>query len=75
MFYNVINIYPVCGNSSVTIEGSGAGLKNDMTVYDDKNIAHQILSVAMVNEREERGIGETTTILIKGTIDSKNIYT
>ena len=45
-----------------------------MTVYDDNNVAHQLLSVAMENREEESDIGETTTILIKGLIDSENIH-
>lgn len=74
MNYKIINIFPIGSNSSVTIEGLGVGLKNNMTVYDDNNIAHQVLSVAMVNRREESDIEETTTILVKGLIDSKNIH-
>lgn len=72
--YTIINIFPIGNNCSVTIEGSGTGLKNGMTVYDDENIAHQVLSVAMVNEREKNSIGETTTVLIKGLINSENIH-
>ncbi len=74
MSYKIINIFPVGSNSSVTIKGPGTGLKNNMTVYDDNNVAHQLLSVAMENREEESDIGETTTILIKGLIDSENIH-
>lgn len=69
MSYKVIDIFPVGGNTSVTIEGNGQGLKNNIFIKDSLGVTYKLLSVAMLSG----GIQETTTLMIEGKFDSEKI--
>ena len=71
MTYKVLDVFPLGENTSVTIEGNGNGLKNNIMITSDKGIAHKLLSVAMLSKESE--IKKTTTVLIEGVFNSKTI--
>lgn len=62
MKYIVTNTFKVGNNTSVTIKGNGAGLKNGIKFIGDDEKQYCILSVAMVNSQNL----ESSTLLIEG---------
>ena len=71
VIYNVLDIFPIGNNTSVTIKGNGNGLKNNVMVTDENEKNYKLLSVAFVSGQSE--INKTTTILIEGKFNSKLI--
>ncbi|MEE1085814.1 MAG: hypothetical protein U0L05_01380 [Schaedlerella sp.] len=71
MNYKVLDVFPVGKNTSVTIEGNGIGLKNNMIIGDSLGVAHKLISVAMVAGQSTEETGKTTTLLVEGNFDSK----
>ena len=69
MHYKVLDTFPIGKNTSVTIQGNGADLRNNMKIKDSSGISHQLNTVAMMSS-EEKNI---TTVLIEGMFDSKEI--
>ena len=69
MKYKVLGIFPIGQNTSVTIQGNGDGLSNNMEIRDSSGIAHQLITVAMMSKGEKN----TTILLIQGVFDSKEI--
>ncbi len=69
MDYRVLDIFPVGENTSVTIEGNGKGLKNNILIKDSLGVPHRLISVAMLSGE----IKKTTTLLIEGIFDSEVI--
>lgn len=69
MKYKVLGIFPIGQNTSVTIQGNGDGLRNNMEIRDSSGIAHQLITVAMMSKGEKN----TTILLIQGAFDSKEI--
>lgn len=67
MDYKVLDVFRIGNNTSVTIEGNGNGLKNNMHIKDSLGITHKLLSVAMISG----GDRDATTLLIEGNFDSK----
>lgn len=73
MMYNVISMLPVGQTTSVTIEGNGDGLKNNMRITDSKGVTYELMSVGMTSDRDARDTMKTTSILIKGKFNSESI--
>lgn len=73
MNYKVLDVFPIGKNTSVTIEGNGEGLKNNMIIGDSAGVAHKLISVAMLAGRSAKEADETTTLLIEGKFDSEII--
>lgn len=71
--FEVLNVFPIGENTSVTIKGNGDGLKNNMTIKDSSGIAHKLISVAMSSVQSAKENSKTTTLLVKGKFDSKII--
>ncbi len=71
MLYKVLDTFLIGANTSVTLDGNGKGLKNNITVYDDNGITHNLLSVAMVSERDAKA--GTVTVLIEGEFKSNTV--
>lgn len=71
VIYNVLDIFPIGNNTSVTIKGNGNGLKNNVMVTDENEKKYKLLSVAFVSGQSK--INKTTTILIEGKFNSKLI--
>lgn len=69
MKYKVLDTFPIGQNTSVTIQGNGDGLRNNMEIRDSSGIAHQLITVAMMSKGEKN----MTTLLIQGVFDSKDI--
>ncbi len=69
MNYKVIDTFPVGENTSVTIEGNGEGLKNNIVIRDSSGVTHQLITVAMVSSEEKN----VTTLLVQGVFESKEI--
>lgn len=67
--YKVLNVFPVGKNTSVTIEGNGEKLKNNMTIKDLSGSTYRLLTVAMVSG----GDRDTTTLMIEGKFRSKSL--
>lgn len=67
MDYKVLDVFRIGNNTSVTIEGKGNGLKNNMRIKDSLGITHKLLSVAMISGDNR----DTTTLLIEGDFNSK----
>lgn len=74
MKYTVLNTFQVGKNTSVTIAGNGDSLWNGMQVQDELGQHHIIESVAMVEHDEQKKVAESTTLLISGFFDGKEIY-
>lgn len=73
MTYKVIDIFRIGDNTSVTIEGSGKGLRNHIIVTSAEGTKHELLSVAMVSGHPQSERRKTTTVLIKGFFCSDTI--
>ena len=73
MVYKVMDMFKVGNDTSVTIDGNGDGLHNKMEVFDENNVQHMILSVAMQSGANASSIRTLTTLLIKGEFNSKSI--
>ena len=73
MVYKVMDMFKVGNDTSVTIDGNGDGLHNKMEVFDENNVQHMILSVAMQSGANASSIRTQTTLLIKGEFNSKSI--
>lgn len=73
MTYKVLDILKIGDNTSVTIEGKGERLHNQMIIFDADNIAHTLLSVAMPANEEAGDMRKQTTLLIKGEFQSEAI--
>lgn len=71
--YKVIDVFLIGDNSSVTIEGKGESLQNNMIIHDENNKEFKLLNVAMISGQEADDIGKTTTLLLEGKFDSKFI--
>ena len=71
MKYKVLDTLKIGDNTSVTIEGKGEELHNQMLIFDANNIAHMLLSVAMPAEQDTDDIGKQTTLLIEGEFKSE----
>lgn len=69
MNYKVIDTFPVGENTSVTIEGNGEGLKNNIVIRDSSGVTYQLITVAMVSSEEKN----VTTLLVQGVFESKEI--
>lgn len=70
MTYEVLNVFEVGEDTSVTIRGNGDGLNNNMIITGDDGIQYKIISIAMVAKKTT---ADETTILIKGRFDSQSI--
>lgn len=73
MMYKVLDTFDVGGDTSVTIDGNGEGLKNNMPVFDSSGAEYRLLSVATMSGHSPEEIGRTTTVLIKGKFKSDTI--
>jgi len=73
MLWNVLDLFLVGDNTSITIKGNGNGLKNGMVVFDENNIAYNLLSVATLSGEKPDDIGKRTVILIEGKFKSNII--
>ena len=71
MIYNVLDVFSIGNNTSVTIKGNGNGLKNNVMVTDENEKKFKLLSVAFMSGQSE--INKTTTVLIEGKFNSKFI--
>lgn len=69
--YKVLDVFSIDKNTSVTIEGIGEGLKNNMIIEDSAGVAHKLISVAMLAGQSVEEVGKTTTLLIEGKFDSE----
>lgn len=73
MKYKVLDTLKIGDNTSVTIEGKGEELHNQMLIFDTDNIAHTLLSVAMPAGQDAASIGNQTTLLIEGEFKSESV--
>lgn len=73
MKYKVLDTLKVGNNTSVTIEGKGENLQNQMLIFDSDNVAHTLLSVAMTEGIDAENIGRQTTILVAGEFKSESV--
>lgn len=73
MIYNVLDVFPVGSNTSVTIKGNGNGLKNDIVITDEHEKSYKLLSVALLSGQSEKQINNETMVLIEGDFNSKMI--
>lgn len=64
--YKVLNTFAVGRNTSVTIEGKGEELRNDMRVMGSDGKSYNLISVAVLSAVTSNEIGKTTTVLIEG---------
>ena len=71
MKYKVLDTLKIGDNTSVTIEGKGEELHNQMLIFDADNIAHMLLSVAMPAGQED--IRNQTTLLVEGEFKSESV--
>lgn len=71
--YKVLDTFDVGGNTSVTVEGNGDGLKNNIPVFDAQGVEYKLLSIALMSGCPPEEIGKTTTVLIKGKFKSDTI--
>lgn len=69
MKYKVLDTFSISGNTSVTIEGNGEGLKNNIIIKSDEGKLYKLLSIAMVLGEKNN----TTTLLIEGNFNSNFI--
>lgn len=70
MTYKVLDRIRIGENTSITIEGKGENLHNQMMIFDSDNIAHMLISVGMPAGQEADKIGTSTTILVEGDFNS-----
>ena len=71
--YKVNDILPINGNTVVSIQGNGNGLKNGIYVKNEKGVNYYIISVGtcrMINGE----VSKTTDLLIDGSFKGKSIY-
>lgn len=73
MNYRVLDTLKVGNNTSVTIEGKGEKLHNNMTIFDDDNIAYILLSVAMLSGEKVEHARDRTILLIEGEFNSESV--
>lgn len=73
MKYKVLDTLKVGKNTSVTIEGKGENLQNQMLIFDSDNVAHTLLSVAMPAGIDVENIGKQTTLLVEGEFKSESV--
>lgn len=73
MIYNVLDVFPVGSNTSVTIKGNGNGLKNNIVITDEHKKSYKLLSVALLSGQSEKQINNETMVLIEGDFNSKMI--
>ena len=70
MTYKVLDRLRLGENTSITIEGKGENLHNQMMIFDSDNVAHVLISVGMTAGEEPDRIGDSTTILVEGDFNS-----
>ena len=70
MTYKVLDRLRLGENTSITIEGKGENLHNQMMIFDSDNVAHVLISVGMPAGEEPDRIGDSTTILVEGDFNS-----
>lgn len=73
LLYKVLDTFPVGKNTSVTIEGNGSGLKNNMIISDENGNHYKLISVALLSGQSPDQTGKTTTFLIEGNFKSETI--
>ena len=73
MIYDVLEVFPVGSNTSVTIKGNGNGLKNNSVITDENEKSYKLLSVALLSGQSEKQINNETMVLIEGDFNSKMI--
>lgn len=73
MKYKVLDALKIGDNTSVTIEGKGEELHNQMLIFDADNIAHMLLSVAMPAGQAAEDIRNQTTLLVEGEFKSESV--
>lgn len=71
--YKVLDAMKIGDNTSVTIEGKGEELHNQMLIFDTDNVAHTLLSVAMPAGQAAEDIGNQTILLIEGEFKSESV--
>lgn len=74
MVFRVIVTFPVGGNTSVTVDGNGTQLHNNMVIADSKGNEFELLSVAMTADKTVSDKKNETTVLIKGRFDSATLH-
>jgi len=73
MLYNVIDAFPIGKNTSVTIEGNGEGLKNNIDVIDSNGRKYKLLSVGMTSGHSVEDMKKATTVLVEGEFNSPTL--
>lgn len=71
--YKVLNIFAVGNNTSVTIEGNGEGLKNNMRVTGSDGKSYNLISIAMPLDVSSDTIRKTTTVFIEGDFRAESL--
>ena len=72
MTYKVNDTLQVNGNTVVSIQGNGKGLKNGIYVKNEKGVNYYIISVGICRMMNGE-IPNTTDLLIDGSFKGKNI--
>lgn len=73
MKYEVVDRFPVGGNTSVTIRGSGEELRNGIVIHDEHGSNYNLISVAMmVGHIPSKDV--ETTILVEGEFTGDSIF-
>lgn len=73
MIYRVLDTLKVGDNTSVTIEGKGEELHNNMTIFDGDHIAYTLISVAVLSGEKAEYVGNQTILLIEGEFNSESV--
>lgn len=70
--YKVNDILYINGNTVVSIQGNGSGLKNGIYVKNEKGVNYYIISVGICRMMDG-AIPSTTDLLIDGSFKGKSI--
>ncbi len=70
--YKVNDILYLNGNTVVSIEGNGSGLKNGVYIKNEKGVSYFIISVGMCRMKDGE-ISTSTDLLVDGSFKGKTI--
>lgn len=73
MRYKVLDTFRIGESTSVTIQGNGNGLMNGVEIQDESGRSYRIKSVAMIEGENPENMEESTTLLISGSFEGKEI--
>lgn len=75
MKYKVLDVFPMSGNSVVTVDGDGNGLKNNMPIYSPSGKEFTLLSVCLASGGSAEDMSKQTTVLVAGKFNENAFMT